>query len=547
MFLRHSRLLEGSLALSLTFLACLLLLAISVTSTTVHAQTFADLHDFNCNTDGCNGRYPGRIAQGRDGNLYGTMPGGGNPNLGTVFTVTPGGTFNKIYNFSGTDGYGPFSGLTLGTDGNFYGATYNDGANGYGTLFKITPAGTLTTLHNFTAAEEGGAYGTPAASKTGTYYGVTYYRKAYSITPSGTFKLLPNPLDSSSFAPLILGSDGNFYGTTIGGGINGRGSVFRMSTSGVITNIYSFDYTHGSEPYGPIVQGADGFFYGTTTSGGSMAHSAGVVFKLSTKGVITVLHEFDNTSTTDGYQPLSGLVAATDGNFYGTTSSGAYGGPTQYGVLFKITKTGTYTVLHNFDSTHGADPASELFQGTNGVIYGETQAGASLGGVLYSWNAGIAPFVSLVGFPAGSAGTVVQILGQGFNSASSVKFGAASASFTVGSDTYMTATVPANGTSGAVTVTTSGGILKSAQNYKVIPLITNFSPTSGPVGTPVTINGSGFVGASKVTFGGVKAITYSVNSAGTQISATVPTGAITGKIAVTTTGGTASKGTFTMN
>jgi uncharacterized repeat protein (TIGR03803 family) len=546
--MRHSRLYErcaGSMFAHL--LAGIFLLVISVSSSTVQAQTFTDLYDFNCNTDGCNGRYPGRIAQGRDGNLYSTMPGGGNPNLGTIFNIAPGGVFNKIYNFAGSDGYGPFSGLTLGTDGNFYGATYNDGGNGYGTLFKITPGGTLTTLHNFTAAEEGGAYGTPVASKTGTYYGVTYYGKAYSITPSGTFKLLPNPIDSSSFAPLILGSDGNFYGTTITGGTNGRGSVFRMSTSGAITTIYSFDYTHGSEPYGPVVQGSDGYLYGTTAAGGSMAHSTGVVFKLSTKGVITVLHEFDNTSMTDGYQPLSGLVAATDGNFYGATSSGAYGGATQYGVLFKITKTGTYTVLHNFDSTHGAQPISELFQSTNGVIYGETQSGASGGGVFYSWNAGIAAFVSLVGFPAGSAGTVVQILGQGFNSASSVKFGTGSASFTIGSDTYMTATVPANGTTGAVTVTTSGGVLKSAQNYKVIPLITSFSPTSGPVGSPVTINGSGFVGASKVTFGGVKATTYSVNSAGTQITATVPTGAVTGKIGVTTTGGTASKGTFTVN
>ena len=211
----------------------------------VQAQTYIDMHDYNCSTDGCASQYPGTIAQGTDGNLYSSLPGGGTPNYGTVYDITLAGTFNKLYNFSGTDGYGPYSGLTLGTDGNFYGATYNDGPNGYGTLFKITPAGTLTPLHNFTAAEEGGAWGTPVESKKpGIFYGVTYYGKAYSITSTGTFKLLPNPIPGSSYTPLVLGSDGNFYGTSLTGGL-GYGTVFRLSATGAVKIIYSFDGTHG--------------------------------------------------------------------------------------------------------------------------------------------------------------------------------------------------------------------------------------------------------------------------------------------------------------
>ncbi len=110
----------------------------------------------------------------------------------------------------------------------------------------------------------------------------------------------------------------------------------------------------------------------------------------------------------------------------------------------------------------------------------------------------------------------------------------------------MTAVVPTSGTTGTVIVTTPGGTLKSKQVFKVIPQLKSFSPTSGPVGTQVTITGTGFTGASKVTFGGVKATTYTVDS-GTQITAIVPPGAVTGKIAVTTTGGTASKGIFVVN
>ena len=545
----HLRRLLACSQLNLRFLVCFSLFGLSVFVLVLRpgpasAQTYTDLYDFNCATDGCQGAYPGIPAQARDGDVYGTLPSGGASGEGVIYKITPTGTFSDLYFFGGgAAGSAPESGLSLGTDGDLYGATLY-GGNGNGLLFKIsTTGGPPTILYTFGASEPGGAYGAPVQGKMNTFYGVTSYSRAYSITSSGTFTWLPHATPGASYAPLILATDGNFYGTTGNGGL-GYGTVFRMSSTGAIKIIYNFDSTHGATPVGPVVQGKDGNLYGTTSYGGSAG--GGVVFKLSMAGAVTVLHDFDASSTTDGFQPNGGLVAGTDGNFYGITTLGN-AGSAPYGTLFKITKTGAYALLHAFDSTHGAAPKSTPMQHTNGFVYGETYGGGNNGsGVFYSWNAAIPTFVSLVGFPANTAGQAVEILGQGLTGTTSVKFGTGSASFNFVSDTYITAVVPADGTTGNITVTTPGGILTSAQTFKVIPVLSSFIPASGPVGTTVTITGSGFIGTTRVTFGSVKATHYNVNSAGTQITATVPTGAVTGNIAVTTPGGTAYKGTFTV-
>ena len=532
-------------------LSCMFLLVMGIAPTPLHSQTYTDLHDFNCVPDGCRPSYPAILAQGRDGNLYGTMNGGGTSDFGTVFKITPAGAITTLYNFNlgGTDGVLPLSGLTLGTDGNFYGTTYAGGLNHAGTIFKITPAGVLTTLHSFTNTD-GFPTAPPVLGANGSYYGVTLGNTqigtAYSITSSGTYKLLAT-LPSVSYSPLILASDGNFYGTTPYGGAFGSGTVFRMSATGVVKIVYSFDgLANGRQPTGPVVQGSDGFLYGTTVGGGLVSNPVGVVFKLSTGGAITVLHSFVDPDLTDGKSPYAGLVAATDGNFYGA-SSGQTGGPAQNGALFKITKSGAYSVLHLFDGTHGRTQQATSMQHTNGILYGlPSSGGVSNGGVFYSLAVGIPPLVSLMP-TSGTAGQTIGILGNGLTGTTSVMFGSGSAIFTVVSDTYMTAIVPASGKTGTVTVTTPSGALKSKQIFKVIPVISSFTPPNGPVGTPVTITGTGLTGATKVTFGGVKATVFTVTS-GTQVTATVPTGALTGKVKITTAGGTAtSSGTFTVN
>lgn len=516
----------------------LFLLTLWVLPAAVYAQTYTDLHDFNSTTDGANPYFPGLIAQARDGNLYGTAPVGGANGFGTVYRIATSGAFHVIYSFTGgKDGAHPYGGLSLGTDGNLYGTTFDGGANGQGTIFKITTGGTLTTLHTFNGTDGCQPEAPPIATIGSLLYGLTTScQSAYTITSSGGFKLLSGKLDGASFAPLLLASDGNFYGTTYDGGNQFRGSVFRLSPSGVVTTIYNFDITHGAAPFSPLIQGSDGNLYGTTQAGGS--GEWGTVFKLTLKGSITVLKNFDLDSA-DGGIPDAGLVAGNDGNLYGITnqSNGATNG-----TIFKITKSGTYSVLHTFDQADGELGYSTPTQHTSGILDGTTfEGGQNNFGVFWSLDNGLSPFCSIVGFSGGKPGTTVEILGQGFNSASSVMFGSGSATFKVVNDTFLTATVPDAGTTGPVTVATSGGSLTSKQTFKVLPALTSFLPPSGQVGTQVTIKGNGFIGTTNVTFNGTKA-TFTVNSA-TQITATVPSGATTGKIKVTTPGGVATSAT----
>jgi len=507
----------------------------------LHAQIYTDLHEFNCSVEGCSPTYPEVPAQGRDGNLYGTARDGGTSNMGTVFMVTPSGVVTTVYDFSGTDGSYPTGGLSLGLDGNFYGTTSSGGANNLGTIFKITPAGVLTTLHTFAGTDGATPLGGLTLGKNGSFYGTTCGFNppwtGYSITSSGAFKTLNTATPPCSFAPFALGNDANLYGTSQAGGATGRGTVFRMTPAGAITVVYDFDYTHGAYLYSPVVVGNDNSIYGTTSGGGS--GQGGVVFKLSAGGQITLLHQFDDLSQTDGATPFAGLVAASDNKLYGATSGGRNTGSVPWGNLFEVTRTGNYSLLYAFDNTHGALAEATPMQHTNGKIYGVAErGGVSDGGVLYSLDNGLPKFVALVN-RWGTSGQIVQILGQGLTGTTSVKFGGVSATFKVYADSFMTATVPANGVTGFMTVATPSGTLTSNRPFNIVPVINSFTPTSGPVGTVVTITGSGFNGATIVTFGGVKATSFTVVS-GTQIAATVPSGAVTGKIGVKTPGGSAA-------
>jgi uncharacterized repeat protein (TIGR03803 family) len=241
------------------------------------------------------------------------------------------------------------------------------------------------------------------------------------------------------------------------------------------------------------VQATDGNFYGTTRDGG--ANSAGTIFEITAGGTLTTLYSFYSQSgCADGEEPQGGLVQGTDGNFYGTTSSG--GGTNSYGTVFSLVT-------------------------------------------------GLGPFVETL-TTSGKVGAAVKILGNNLTGATSVTFNGTSAIFTIASSTEITTTVPSGATTGKVEVTTPSATLTSNANFRVTPTIASFLPTSGPVGTSVVITGQSFTGATSVTFGGVKARSLTVDS-DTQITATVPSRAKTRKIGVTTPGGKAtSSGTFTV-
>ncbi len=207
---------------------------------------------------------------------------------------------------------------------------------------------------------------------------------------------------------------------------------------------------------------------------------------------------------------------------------------------------GTFSVVYNFENTHGATPEVTLFQHTNGIQYGDTDSGDSHGdGVFYSLNIGAAEFARLQP-TSGKVGSSVGIFGQGFTGTEAVSFNGVNATpLPPVTDTYLTVTVPIGAKTGTVTVVRPSGNLNSLQQFKVTPTISSFSPSSGKVGTIVTINGTGLTQTTKVTFG-VKTATFTVIS-DSKVTATVPSGAKTGKITVTTAGGSAtSSGTFTV-
>ena len=543
-------------------LAVVTLMLVVSAANSACAQTYTDLYHLGTNTgDPVNPGWMGLFAQGRDGNLYSTTQTGGafvgGHQYGTIFRLTPSGSMQVLASFDpSVIGALPNSGLTLGTDGNFYGTTPTGGPVGYGTLFKVTPTGTVTVMHNFNGNTEGTtANAPPIQGKDGNFYGTTgnggtITGTIYKMTPAGVYKVLFS-FDGNVRYPqaITLGNDGNFYGTYLGGTLtNVNGGVFKVTPAGKLTVLHRFTDTDGKNPMGAIIQATDGNFYGTTRAGGTGGQ--GVVYKMTPAGVLTVLHNFAND--THGLAPFAGLVQATDGKFYGVTTTNP---GKSSGVLFQITSTGAYADLVYFSNVagnfKGTNPQVSLVQHTGGTLFGDTLGGGNNAGcvgcgVLYSLNMGLGPFVSILpSLRWGKASATIQFLGQGFTGTTAVSFNGVPATFTVVSDTFLTAKVPTGATSGKVTVKTPSGTLTSSQVFKVVPVITSFTPSSGSIGAKVTITGSGFGGATKVTFGGAAATNYTVNS-GTQITAFVPNAGKTGSIAVTTPGGTAGKGTFTV-
>jgi len=288
---------------------------------------------------GSDGQDPyGGLVQAGDGNFYGTTAYGGVYGDGTIFKMTPAGALTTLHSFTGgTDGSVPFSGLACGSDGNFYGTTLWGGQSSSGVIFKITPGGALTTLHSFNPSN-----GTDGADPYGA---------------------------------LVQGSDGNFYGTTVQGGAYGDGTVYRITTAGALTTLHSFNPARnadGTDPYSSLVQGGDGSFYGTTYNGGS--NGDGTVFKVTSTGALTVLYSFTNGQ--DGANPRAAVIQATDGSFYGTTYYASQGG----GTLFKVTAGGALTTLHSFAGLDGWNPASPMIQAGDGCFYGTTTGGGADGG-----------------------------------------------------------------------------------------------------------------------------------------------------------------------
>jgi uncharacterized repeat protein (TIGR03803 family) len=530
---------------------------------------FTNLFDFD-GTDGQNPQYV-YLVQGTDGQLYGTAQTGGDNGAGTLYKITTSGTFTQLYTFCSqtncADGANPYGGLVLAPNGNFYGTASDWGLDtegacdtgiyGCGTIFEITPAGVLTVLHTFSGPDGFSPYANMTLGSDGNLYGTTLFGGAnlnapgcsgigcgtvFKITPQGKFTSLYSFANGSDGANpigrLFQGNNGNFYGTTI------QGTVFEITPGGKLTTLYSFTGgSDGAGPYGGVVQAANGTIYGTTAGGG--ANSYGTLFKLVGKKLTTLYNFCSLPNCADGNYPYGGLIQASDGNFYGTTN----GGGLSAGTAFEFIPPATLNTLYSFCSqaqcSDGALPyGGGLLQATDGNFYGTTwQGGISNAlGTIFRISNGLGPFVQSVASSA-KVGVEVTILGTNLTGATAVSFNGTAATFKVNSrGTAITTSVPAGATTGPINVVTPNGTLASNATFKIVPQVKSFTPSSGSVGTVVTITGVSLTQATKVTFGGVAATSFTVNS-DTQVTATVPSGAKTGKIVITTPGGTASSST----
>jgi uncharacterized repeat protein (TIGR03803 family) len=508
---------------------CAVLIASVLAAAPAQAQKPSVIHAF-AGQPGPSNPNDQAITQGRDGELYLFAPGGEGKAVnctttycGELFKISTTGAVTDLFDMSNNSCPGSFcgntayGGLTLGADGNFHGATYYGGMTGNnGTVFKMTPGGVVTGLHNFTGGSDGShPYGAPIQAANGVFYGTTTSATvadstAYSITSTGAFKTLhtfTGPDGQNIYAPLVLGTDGNLYGNTAAGGKTNNGVIFKMTPSGAVTVLHSFTGTDGSNASYPLIEASDGNFYGTTYAGGTSG--AGVIFRITPSGVYTVLYNLNGT--TDGTGPAYALTQATNGKLYGVT---AYA-PNGYhitGTIYSITTSGTFATLYTF--TNGADggyPLSPMVQHTNGLLYGTTDVGGggacSTGiwnvsqpgcGEVFSLDINAKPFINLSTY-SGSVGSTVGIFGQGFDSASVVKFnGVKATKIVLSGTTYITATVPAGATDGRVTVTTGTTTLTSAKNF----IVHNTWSTGKAMPTAVICPAVGYIAGKIYVVGG---------------------------------------------
>jgi uncharacterized repeat protein (TIGR03803 family) len=539
------------------------------------AQTESVLVNFTGTSGAAPGAYPyfSNLIQASDGNFYGTTNLGGTIGAtctygcGTVFKVSPAGTFTLVHSFLGAaDGKTPSASLVQGTDGNLYGTTSYGGANNLGTVFKITSAGTFTLLHTFTSAITDGAI--PDASliqgTDGTFYGTTSIGGTYNngsiykITSTGTFTLLysfSGPLDGEGlFYGLVQGTDGNFYGTTDSGGANLLGTAFKITPTGSFTLLHSFSNSadDGTNPLAGLVQGADGNFYGTSLY---EAKALGAFFKISPSGTFTLLYAFTSATGTD---PYGNLALGTDGNFYGAAEGG---GTNSYGTVFDLSPVGTFTLLHNFtnSTTDGSRPQGGLAQGADGSFYGSTTSGGLTGlGTIFK----LTPATPIPGpvqltVPASVAPGAAFMLGYSTYNAYSATLQQCFATNTAGttdwtgiytsSPSTTTVNLTAPTTAGTYTYAlTCGGMESGFATLNVVPATTYnpttfsvsavtapFGSTAGVTVTATEAGSAGPVTGGVVTFsvlgpatGSFSPTTCTLTAAGTCTTTYIPTGTL---------------------
>jgi len=352
---------------------------LAVVPVTVPEVTFTTLYSFLNSTDGAN---PNGLVQATNGFFYGTANSGGANGNGTLFKISTNGTLGTLHTFSGSsDGAQPRAELIQATDGNLYGTTYSGGTNYSGIVFRTSLGGAFAILHAFTWGDDGGnPFAGLIQATDGNFYGTTWgggsgsEGTVFKMTRVGAVTALHGFVGTDGANPrsgLIQARNGDLYGITRNGGRNTNdGTVFKITTTGTLRTLV--DGANTFSPRGGLVQGRDGNVYGTTANDG--AHGRGTVFRIDPTGALTALHSFDGPG--DGQWPVAALVEGRDGYFYGST---LYGGTYSQGTLFKMSPGGAVTTLVQFDGYNGANPSGPLIQAADGSLYGTTLNGGANG------------------------------------------------------------------------------------------------------------------------------------------------------------------------
>jgi uncharacterized repeat protein (TIGR03803 family) len=431
-------------------------------------------------------------------------------------------TLAGLYEYPNTDnnssGIQPQSFLAQGPDGLLYDTIATNGQYNAGSVYTMSLTGDYTLLYSF--CEAGGSLcpdgsfpdGGVTLGSDGNFYGTTSEGgvngngTVFKITPDGKLLTTLHSFSASGtdggspMYPVFQASNGDFYGATSAGGTSGVGTFFRITSSGSYKTLVSFDDALGGATPNPPVEGTDGNFYGTTRIFGPNSACCGTVYKSTPAGKVTVLYTFPSPGT-----PVGQLVQASDGNFWGVTGASC-------GELFKVSSSGDFTVVHTFlgQPNDGCDPVSGLIVGSDGNLYGVTFFGGSANdGAIYRVNPSTGDYAIIASFCASTCtffGPLPVLLQD---------------------------------TNGTFYGNTSGNSYGGSDFYSLDVGLGPFTRTqtqSGKVGADVVFLGQDFTGATEVEFGGASA-TFKVVS-DTELTATIPAAAVTGLVSVVTPGGT---------
>ena len=339
----------------------------------IHAITAAD------------GEVLGRLVVGPDGALYGTSYLGSN-GKGAVFRLDAAGRYRVLHDFDGADGEIP-RGLTAGPDGQLYGVAFRGGQFGWGSLYRVSPEGRFKLLHSFShVGQDGGSpNGRLLLASDGQFYGTTSIGGAWDagtvfrMNRHGEIKVLHEfgSIDHDGGAPngeLTEGSDGLIYGTTLGGGEECCGTVYKMHRNGEMHVLHSFwfDGRDGYSPDSGVTEGPDGRFYGVVD--GHRLNRRGLIYRVDRRGEFEIVYDFPGPEELNGREPQWALTLGRDGRLYGSTSTG---GAHSAGTLFQLNTDGTLTTLYHFDGSSkvGSHADNPLVEVNEGEFIGTTLGG----------------------------------------------------------------------------------------------------------------------------------------------------------------------------